>query len=110
MSKCHTDTSHPSSQHYTAGCNLGWVDNTNKSRWQTGPLQLSDPHEDTVIGGQAQKESAMGGIIILLTPAPIIDPFPAWKPPILMLKEPVKDKKYSFGCLELCLYDIRELT
>ena len=89
MSKCHSDTSHPSSQHYTAGCNLGWVDNTNKSRWQTGPLQLSDSHEDTVIGGQAQKEST---IIILLTPAPIIDPFPAWKTP-LNHKEPGKDKK-----------------
>ena len=25
-----------------------------------------------------------GGIIILLTQAPIIDPFPAWKPPILI--------------------------
>ena len=32
------------------------------------------------IGGQAQKESIMGGIIIFMTPAPIIDPFPAWKP------------------------------
>ena len=35
-------------------------------------------------GGQAQKESILGGIIILLTPAPITDPFSAWKPHILV--------------------------
>ena len=51
---------------------------------QSGTLEVRDSHKDTVIGGQTQKESIMGGIIILLTPAPIIDPFPARKPPILM--------------------------
>ena len=45
---------------------------------QPGALQRPE------IGGQAQRESTMGGIIILLTPAPIIDPFPAWKPAIIM--------------------------
>ena len=38
---------------------------------------VRDSYKDTVIGGQAQKQSIMGAIIILLTPAPIIDPFPA---------------------------------
>ena len=38
----------------------------------------------TMIGGHAQKESIVGGIIILQPPAPIIYPIPAWKPPILM--------------------------
>ena len=32
-----------------------------------------------MIGGQTQKESITGVIIILLTPAPILDPFPAIK-------------------------------
>ena len=37
--------------------------------------------KDTVIWtGHAQKESIMGGIIIFLTTAPIVDPFPVWKP------------------------------
>ena len=40
--------------------------------------RVRDSHKDTVIGGQAQKESIMGGIIILLRPAPIVDPFSAW--------------------------------
>ena len=30
--------------------------------------------------GHAEEESIMGGIIIFLTPAPIIDPVPVWKP------------------------------
>ena len=47
-------------------------------------IDVRDSHKDTVMGGQAQKESSMGGIIILLTPPSLIDPFPAWKPPILM--------------------------
>ena len=38
-------------------------------------LEVKESHKDTVIGGLAEKESIMGGIIILLTPAPIIDPF-----------------------------------
>ena len=38
----------------------------------------------TMIGGHAQKESIVGGIIILLTPPPIIDPFPAWRPPLCL--------------------------
>ena len=46
--------------------------------------RVRDSHKDTVIGGQAQKESIMGGITILRSPAPVIDPFPAWKPPFLM--------------------------
>ena len=52
-----------------------------QAEWITA--EVPDYHEDTLIGGQAQKESIMGGIIILLTPAPLIDPFPAWKPPTL---------------------------
>ena len=44
------------------------------------------------IRGQAQKESILGGIIILPTPAPIIDPFPAWKP-TLFYKDTAKGKK-----------------
>ena len=54
-------------------------------RQSDGTAKVRDYHKDSVIGGQAQKESIMGGIITLLTPAPIIDPFPARKPPILML-------------------------
>ena len=38
---------------------------------------VRDSYKDTVIGGQAQKQSIMGAIIILLMPASIIDPFPA---------------------------------
>ena len=56
----------------------------------------------------------MSGINILLTPAPIIDPFPAWKPPILMLKRNMERIEMSlvggFECLELVLYGIRELS
>ena len=58
-----------------------------QAEWITA--EVPDYHEDTLIGGQAQKESIMGGIIILLTPALLIliDPFPTWKPkpPILKL-------------------------
>ena len=46
-------------------------------------------------GGQAQKESLIDGIIILLTPAPIIDSFPALKAP-LCHKESVKGKKCPY--------------
>ena len=46
---------------------------------QSGPLEDRDSHKVTVICWQAQKESIMGGIIILLTPAPVIDSFRAWK-------------------------------
>ena len=46
---------------------------------QSGVLEVRDSHKDTVISGQAQKESIIGGIVILLNPAPIIDPFPTWK-------------------------------
>ena len=42
-----------------------------------GSTAVRDSYKDTVIGGQAQKQSIMGAVIILLTPAPIIDPFPA---------------------------------
>ena len=38
----------------------------------------------------------------------IKDPFCAWKPP-LCHKDTAKGKK-CFGCLELCLYGIRELA
>ena len=48
------------------------------TEWSTAEIQAY--HKDTVIGGQAQIEYIIGGIIILMTPAPIIDPFPAWKP------------------------------
>ena len=47
---------------------------------------------ENVIGGTAKKNSIMGGIIILLTPAQIIDTFPAWKPPFSR-KDTVKGKK-----------------
>ena len=63
-----------------------------KTEWCTA--ELRDSHEDTVKGGNAHKGSIEGVIIILLTPAPVIDPFPAWKPP----KEPAKVG--GFGCLE----------
>ena len=33
-------------------------------------IEVRDSRKDTVIGGHAQKESFMGGIITLLTPAP----------------------------------------
>ena len=67
-----------------------------------------------MIAWQAQKESIMGGIIVLMTPAPIIDPFSAWKPPILMPKRHSERQDVllagGFGCLELVLYGIRELA
>ena len=56
-----------------------------------------------------QKESIMGGIIILMTPAPIIDPFPAQSHLSFCSKEPAKGKKGpkhlvgGFGCLKLVL-------
>ena len=37
-----------------------------------------------LIGGHDQYKFIKAGIIILLTPAPIIDSFCAWKPPILL--------------------------
>ena len=59
-----------------------------QAEWRPG--EVRDYHEDsvTVDSGQAQKESIMGGIIILS----IIDPFPAWKPP-LCYKDTAKGKK-----------------
>ena len=52
----------------------------------------SSLRETHMIGGHVQKESIMCGIIILLTPAPIIDPFRAWKPP-LCHKDTARGKK-----------------
>ena len=49
----------------------------------------------------------------MLTPEPIIDPFPAWKL-TLCHKDKAKYKRQEmtlaggFGCLELCLHGIRE--
>ena len=37
------------------------------AEWRTA--EVRDIHKDTVIGRQTQKQSIMGGIIILLTPA-----------------------------------------
>ena len=67
---------------------------------------VQDSQNNTMIGGQAQKEPTMGGIIILLTPETIIDPFPAWKPPSCHEYTVKGKKKGGFGCLELCLYGI----
>ena len=53
-----------------------------RSSGQNGALEVRDWHKD-IRGGQAQRESIIGVIIIL--PAPIIDPFPAWKPPIYLV-------------------------
>ena len=53
-------------------------------RQSDGTAEIRDYHKDSVISGQAQKESIMGGIITLLTPAPIIDPFHARESPIFM--------------------------
>ena len=33
-----------------------------------------------MIGGDSKEESIMVGIIVVLTPAPLKKPFPAWKP------------------------------
>ena len=46
-----------------------------RAEWRTP--EVRDLHKDTVIGGQPQKQSIMGEIIILLTPAPFLYPFPA---------------------------------
>ena len=51
-----------------------------------------------MIGGHAEEDSVMGGCVILLTPALIIDPFPAWKPP-LCHKDTAKGKKGALGAL-----------
>ena len=49
--------------------------------------------KDTLIGGHLlQKESIMGATFILLTPAPIIDPFRTWRPS-LCHKDTAKGKK-----------------
>ena len=63
---------------------------------------VRESHRGTVrlIGGQAQRESIMAGIIILLTPAPIIDSF-------IHSERQEMPPVGGFGCLELCLYDIR---
>ena len=53
---------------------------------QSSPLVVRDSHKDTLVGVHAQKESVIAGFIILLTSASIKDPFPAWKPPVLMPK------------------------
>ena len=66
----------------------GYHDTAGKE-WSTAGLR--DLQEYTIIGRHAWKESIIGGIIILLTPAPIIDSFPVWKPP-LCHKEPMKGK------------------
>ena len=39
-------------------------------------------HKDIIKDWLAQKESIMGGINILLRPAPTLAPFNAWKPPL----------------------------
>ena len=47
-----------------------------RSVLQSGALEVvRDSHKDTVIGDHAGKESFVGGIIILLTSEPVIDPF-----------------------------------
>ena len=45
------------------------------TEWDTS--EVRDSPKDTVIGGNAQKESFMGWIITMLMPASLIDPFPA---------------------------------
>ena len=65
---------------------------------QSGALQARDSHKGTAIGGLEQKDSAMVGIIILLTPAPITDFFRVWKQEMSLVG--------GIGCLELCLYSI----
>ena len=47
---------------------------TASARQSDGTAEVRNSLKDTLIGRQTQKESIMGGIIILLTPAPIIDP------------------------------------
>ena len=54
------------------------------------------PQKRSDIGGQAQKESIVVWIIILMAPAPIIDPFPAWKPILFLCHiDTAKGKKYE---------------
>ena len=48
---------------------------------QSGVLEVRHYTKDTVIGGQTQKLSVMGGINTLLNPAPTTDPFRTRKPP-----------------------------
>ena len=63
-----------------------------QAEWSThfrGPRFVKSHY---MIGGHTLKESIMGGIIILLTPASIIDPFSAWKPH-LYHKDKAKGKK-----------------
>ena len=49
-----------------------------------------------MVGWQAQKESIMDVIFIVLMPAPIIDPFPAWKPFLFLCHiDTAKGKKYE---------------
>ena len=47
-----------------------------------------------------------------MTPAPIIDPFPAWKPShpyaIKTQRKASNTPIGGFGCLDLCLYSIKE--
>ena len=57
---------------------------------ESGTLQSSETN--IKIGGQARRESTMGGIIMFLMPEPIIDPFTACEP-LLFRKDTVKGKK-----------------
>ena len=50
---------------------------SNNYSLESGALEF---HKHTMIDGHEQKESTLDGIIIQLTPAPILDPFRAWKP------------------------------
>ena len=69
--------------------------------------------ESHVMTKSLYRMAILGGIIIVLTTPPIIDPFPAKKPP-LYHKDTTKGRKCllvgGFECLELCLYGIRELA
>ena len=56
-----------------------WATKTLSEEWSTRGQGVKLRYD--IIGGLAQKESIIGGIITLPRPAPIIHPFPAWKPP-----------------------------
>ena len=70
-------------EHVWPGLQLRGEVRDDLAEWRTA--EVRDEYKYTmIVGVHAQKESFMDEIIILVTPAPVLDPSPAWKLPILV--------------------------
>ena len=76
---------------------------TTRHDYQTGPLKVRDQVRRQLSSYAIKTLWGLYGIM-----APIKDAFCARKPPLC--QEMARKGGISFGCLELCLYGIRELT